>query len=113
MLLFQVELPPQTSKALEAKHAQVVGQALAGVPLWEPGLESRHPGVPYIVFPGNVGDNNTLAQAVILSSRRNLLLVGIVSKILLLVSFSDTDNMIRIKHVEKGEYAVGAYFQCL
>ncbi|KAH9610731.1 hypothetical protein KSS87_022866, partial [Heliosperma pusillum] len=39
------------TKALEAKRAKVVGQALAGVPLWELGPESRHPGVPYIVFP--------------------------------------------------------------
>ncbi|KAJ4723140.1 ketose-bisphosphate aldolase class-II family protein [Melia azedarach] len=57
--LQRVELPPQTSKALEAKHAQVVGQALAGVPLWEPGLESRHPGVPYIVF---LKKENTLLE---------------------------------------------------
>jgi hypothetical protein len=35
-----------------ARHAEVVGQALAGVPLWQLGPESRHPGVPYIVFPG-------------------------------------------------------------
>ncbi|EOY21355.1 Ketose-bisphosphate aldolase class-II family protein isoform 4 [Theobroma cacao] len=40
------------TKALEAKRAKVVGQALAGIPLWELGSESRHPGVPYIVFPG-------------------------------------------------------------
>jgi len=30
-----------------------MGQALAGVPLWQLGPESRFPGVPYIVFPGN------------------------------------------------------------
>lgn len=40
------------TKALEAKCAKIVGQALAGVPLWQLGPESRHPGVPYIVFPG-------------------------------------------------------------
>ncbi|KAJ4713548.1 ketose-bisphosphate aldolase class-II family protein [Melia azedarach] len=81
------------TKALEAKRAKVVGQALAGVPLWELGPESRHPGVPYIVFPGNVGDNNALAQVVRswasparLSSTRDLLL-----------------------NAEKGEYAVGAF----
>lgn len=26
---------------------------MAGVPLWQLGAESRHPGVPYIVFPGD------------------------------------------------------------
>ncbi|KMZ56084.1 hypothetical protein ZOSMA_99G00140 [Zostera marina] len=44
------------TKALEAKRAQVIGQALAGVPLWQLGPESRHPGVPYIVFPGKYMD---------------------------------------------------------
>ncbi|KAK1302075.1 hypothetical protein QJS10_CPB12g01567 [Acorus calamus] len=50
------------TKALGARRAKVVGQALAGVPLWQLGPESRHPGVPYIVFPGNVGGNNALAE---------------------------------------------------
>lgn len=40
------------TKALEAKRAKVMGQALSGVPLWQLGPESRFPGVPYIVFPG-------------------------------------------------------------
>lgn len=42
------------TKALEAQRARVIGQALAGVPLWQLGPESRHPGVPYIVFPGDL-----------------------------------------------------------
>ncbi|KAL2478890.1 ketose-bisphosphate aldolase class-II family protein [Forsythia ovata] len=52
------------TKALEAKRAKILGQALAGVPLWELGPESRHPGVPYIVFPGNVGDSRAVAEVV-------------------------------------------------
>ncbi|XP_073147558.1 uncharacterized protein [Henckelia pumila] len=52
------------TKALEAKRAKIVGQALAGVPLWQLGPESRHPGVPYIVFPGNVGDSKAVAEVV-------------------------------------------------
>ncbi|XP_057459421.1 uncharacterized protein LOC130750039 isoform X2 [Actinidia eriantha] len=52
------------TKALEAKYAKIVGQALAGVPLWQLSPESRHPGVPYIVFPGNVGDSSALAEVV-------------------------------------------------
>ncbi|KAK8455261.1 hypothetical protein SEVIR_4G115300v4 [Setaria viridis] len=52
------------TKALEARRAKVMGQALAGVPLWQLGPESRFPGVPYIVFPGNVGDNSALAKVV-------------------------------------------------
>ncbi|KZV41681.1 hypothetical protein F511_25504 [Dorcoceras hygrometricum] len=52
------------TKALGAKRAKIVGQALSGVPLWQLGPESRHPGVPYIVFPGNVGDSKAVAEVV-------------------------------------------------
>ncbi|KAL9237723.1 hypothetical protein vseg_012239 [Gypsophila vaccaria] len=80
------------TKALEAKRAKVVGQALAGVPLWELGGESRHPGVPYIVFPGNVGDHKALAEVVKSWTRTTKL----STKELLL-------------NAEKGGYAVGAF----
>ncbi|KAB5524567.1 hypothetical protein DKX38_022316 [Salix brachista] len=57
------------------------------------GPESRHPGVPYIVFPGNVGDSKALADVVKswalpsrLSSTKELLL-----------------------NAERGGYAVGAF----
>jgi len=35
---------------------------LPGVPVWRLGLESRWPGMAYIVFPGNVGDDDALAD---------------------------------------------------
>jgi uncharacterized protein YgbK (DUF1537 family) len=41
----------------------VLGQLLPGVPVWRLGSESRFPGVIYIVFPGNVGGPDALAQA--------------------------------------------------
>lgn len=47
---------------LNVKRALVLGQALPGVPLWRLGPESRWPGLAYIVFPGNVGDPNSLAR---------------------------------------------------
>uniref|UniRef100_A0A1D1YA47 Fructose-bisphosphate aldolase n=3 Tax=Anthurium amnicola TaxID=1678845 RepID=A0A1D1YA47_9ARAE len=82
------------TKALEARRANVVGQALPGVPLWELGPESRHPGIPYIVFPGNVGDSDALATVVQMWSytptRRH----------------STKDLLI---NAEKGGYAVGAF----
>ncbi|XP_077232821.1 ketose-bisphosphate aldolase class-II family protein isoform X2 [Tasmannia lanceolata] len=81
------------TKALEAKRAQVVGQALAGVPLWQLGPESRHPGVPYIVFPGNVGDNNALAE--------------VVKNWACLVKHWSTKDL--LLNAEKGGYAVGAF----
>ncbi|KAK9075565.1 hypothetical protein SSX86_003890 [Deinandra increscens subsp. villosa] len=80
------------TKALEAKRAKIVGQALAGVPLWQLGPESRHPGVPYIVFPGNVGDSKALAEVVKCWARP----VRLSTKELL-------------ADAERGGYAVGAF----
>ncbi|KAJ5359246.1 uncharacterized protein N7496_011659 [Penicillium cataractarum] len=53
------------TKGLNVKRATIVGQAAPGVPLWrcdEP--TSRHRGVPFVVFPGNVGGENTLCELV-------------------------------------------------
>lgn len=50
------------TKALGVKRAMVLGQILPGVPVWKCGSESIQPGLPYIVFPGNVGDKNDLAN---------------------------------------------------
>jgi uncharacterized protein YgbK (DUF1537 family) len=48
------------TKGLGVKRAMVVGQALPGVPVWQLGQETRYPGMPYIIFPGNVGGNDAL-----------------------------------------------------
>nr|XP_011464487.1 PREDICTED: uncharacterized protein LOC101292421 [Fragaria vesca subsp. vesca] len=80
------------TKALEAKCAKIVGQALPGVPLWQLGPESRHLGVPYIVFPGNVGDSGALAELVKSWARP--------------VKFSTKELLL---NAEKGGYAVGAF----
>lgn len=47
---------------LDVKRAMVMGQILPGVPVWELGAESRYPGLPYVVFPGNVGDVDALTE---------------------------------------------------
>ena len=52
------------TKALRVKQALVLGQIMPGIPVWKTGSESRFPGIPYVIFPGNVGDDQTLAQAV-------------------------------------------------
>ncbi|MDQ3249357.1 MAG: hypothetical protein M3Q45_09135, partial [Chloroflexota bacterium] len=52
------------TKGLDVRRALVLGQILPGVPLWRTGDESRHPGLAYIVFPGNVGDAGALVQVV-------------------------------------------------
>ena len=51
-------------KGLGIKKALVLGQIEPGVPVWKALDESKFPNIPYIVFPGNVGDDNTLKNAV-------------------------------------------------
>ena len=48
---------------LGVKRAMVLGQILPGVSAWEIGAETRFPGMPYVVFPGNVGSEDSLAAA--------------------------------------------------
>ncbi|KAH0600759.1 hypothetical protein MHUMG1_01758 [Metarhizium humberi] len=53
------------TKGLKMKRARVLGQAAPGVPLWRCDEEtSRHRGVPFVVFPGNVGNEDALADLV-------------------------------------------------
>jgi len=52
------------TKGMNVKRANVLGQILAGVPVWQLGEESRFPKMPYIIFPGNVGDENALATVI-------------------------------------------------
>ncbi|HWA84946.1 MAG TPA: four-carbon acid sugar kinase family protein [Opitutus sp.] len=52
------------TQALGVKRALVLGQALPGVPVWRLGDESRWPGLGYVVFPGNVGDEDALSRLV-------------------------------------------------
>ena len=51
------------TKALGQVRSVVMGQILPGIPVWKTGNESRYPGIPYIVFPGNVGEEDSLRQA--------------------------------------------------
>jgi uncharacterized protein YgbK (DUF1537 family) len=52
------------TQALGIERAEVLGQAIPGVPIWRTGKESRWPGLPYVVYPGNVGDVGALARMV-------------------------------------------------
>jgi orotate phosphoribosyltransferase len=49
-------------KGLGVKRAMVLGQILCGVPVWQTKEESRFPGLTYIVFPGNVGGPEAVAN---------------------------------------------------
>ncbi len=52
------------TKGLGVKRALVLGQLQPGVPVWETGPESKFPGMRYVVYPGNVGSPQGLADAI-------------------------------------------------
>lgn len=52
------------TKGLSVKKATVMGQIRKGIPVWMTGAESKFPHMPYIIFPGNVGDALTLREIV-------------------------------------------------
>ncbi len=51
------------TQALRIKRARVIGQIRPGIPVWSP-YESKFPRLPFIVFPGNVGSDETLLEIV-------------------------------------------------
>jgi len=52
------------SEGLQIRHAIVRGPMLPGiVSLWEP-VGGPATGIPYVVFPGNVGDDRSLLHVV-------------------------------------------------
>lgn len=50
--------------ALRVRRAIVMGQVFPGIPVWETGEESKFPRMPYVIFPGNVGGEETLLDIV-------------------------------------------------
>jgi uncharacterized protein YgbK (DUF1537 family) len=62
------------TKALKVKRALVMGQIKPGIPVWMTGKESKYPDLPYVIFPGNVGEVDTLREIVeILMGKQELL----------------------------------------
>ena len=53
------------TKGLDIKSALVLGQIMPGIPVWKPLGKSRFPGIPYVVFPGNVGGPDALTEVVL------------------------------------------------
>lgn len=51
------------TKALAVQRANVLGQIKPGIPVWQTGDESKFPQTPYVIFPGNVGEDSTLKEA--------------------------------------------------
>lgn len=58
------------TKALRVKRANVMGQIRPSVPVWQTGDESRFPQIPYVIFPGNTGNEETLREAVEILMRK-------------------------------------------
>lgn len=52
------------TKALDIKKAMVLGQAAPGIPVWHLNYEARFSNTLYIIFPGNVGEEETLKQII-------------------------------------------------
>lgn len=50
------------TKGLNIRRGWVAGQIRPGIPVLMAGDESRFPGLPYIIFPGNVGEDSTLTE---------------------------------------------------
>lgn len=50
------------TKALRVKKARVMGQIQPGIPVWQTDENSCFPHIPYIIFPGNVGEADTLKK---------------------------------------------------
>lgn len=45
-------------------YIKAISEAKPGIPVWQTGEESRFPLTPYVIFPGNVGEDTTLREAV-------------------------------------------------
>ena len=52
------------TKGLGVKRALIVGQLQPGIPVWRLGEETKFPHMHYVVYPGNVGTVDGLADAV-------------------------------------------------
>ena len=52
------------TRGLGIRKAMVMGQIKKGIPVWKTGPESKFPDMPYIIFPGNVGEVTTLREIV-------------------------------------------------
>jgi uncharacterized protein YgbK (DUF1537 family) len=52
------------TEGLSILRAEVLGQAIPGIPVWRAGSGSRWPGQVYVVFPGNVGGPEALGEMV-------------------------------------------------
>lgn len=50
------------TKGLSAQKALILGPVIPGVPVWQMDEKSKFPGIIYVIFPGNVGDEQALLE---------------------------------------------------
>jgi uncharacterized protein YgbK (DUF1537 family) len=50
-------------EGLGVRTARVLGQVLPGVPAIRTAPDSLRPDIPYVIFPGNVGDDSAVLDA--------------------------------------------------
>jgi len=52
------------TEGLGVRRAMILGQLLTGVPVWRLSSESRWPELPFVIFAGNVGERESLHEAI-------------------------------------------------
>ena len=52
----------EVAGSLGLKEALALGQVIPGVPVWRLEKADRWAGIPYVIFPGDVGDDNALVD---------------------------------------------------
>ena len=53
------------TRGFGVRRAEVAGQMLPGtISVWILPEDSAFPGLPYVIFPGNVGEAETLAEVI-------------------------------------------------
>lgn len=57
------------TKGLNIKKAKVIGQITQGVPVWLTGDEAKYSHMPYVIFPGNIGEESTLTEVYQINSK--------------------------------------------
>ncbi|AJD90232.1 hypothetical protein JMA_09150 [Jeotgalibacillus malaysiensis] len=60
------------TNGLQVKRAIVKGQVAPGIPVWETDEGSTFPHIPYVIFPGNVGQIETLKEVVELLEQKQI-----------------------------------------
>lgn len=98
----------------------MLGQVEPGIPVWKTGTECRFPGINYVVFPGNVGDEAALTRV---AQKMGVKLKNMTKNSFSIAEISDSLPNIRenietevrggmiytLKHAQKQGFAIAAF----